>query len=121
MKLGFFHNWTFPWNQCEHCIIGPGVLNEGTRLTFTLGLFFLEVGIWTSGGNWKTIQPLGEIIDTQTPEEKKEDGDGNDITAQMVNQFTILSNTLSNLVSAEKEARQRAEKEFEHWRDPERK
>lgn len=45
MKVEFYHCWTAPWRECEMCVLGPAVLNEGYGIRLGLGLFFLEVGI----------------------------------------------------------------------------
>jgi hypothetical protein len=44
-RISFYYSWTFPWRECEMCVIGPAVLNEGDKVWVGLGLFFLEVGI----------------------------------------------------------------------------
>lgn len=45
MKVQLSVNYTFPWEQCELCYVGPAVLNSGDSVVVYLSLFLIEFGI----------------------------------------------------------------------------
>ena len=40
-----YFGWTRPWRSMELCTLGPSFLNEGTHISFHLGLFICDIAI----------------------------------------------------------------------------
>lgn len=43
--LELYFGWTLPWRPMELCTIGPSFLNEGTHISFHLGLFLCDIAM----------------------------------------------------------------------------
>jgi hypothetical protein len=54
MKIRILFFPKVPWNECELCFIGPGIVNYGDQIVLSLGLFFIEIGVEFS---WREHEP----------------------------------------------------------------